>query len=64
MNYDELTNKLIYFKEMSDIGKQQNALRAVVKLHKPSNDNLAVWCFNCDEPWPCLTFKTIEKKLK
>jgi len=64
MTHNTLTNKLIDFKEMSDIGKQQKALRLVVKLHKPTNDDLADWCFICDESWPCLTIKTIQKELK
>jgi len=66
MTHDELLNKIIHFKEMSDIGKQQKALCAVVKVHKPSrlqSETLCLGC-GCEFVWPCPTIQAIEKELK
>lgn len=69
MTHDELLDKLINFKEMSDIGKQQNALRAVVELHKPQKITLpdgswGVQCSECDGlVYPCRTIFVVKKEL-
>jgi hypothetical protein len=68
MTHDELTHNLIYFKEMSDIGKQQRALRAVVELHKPEPlDERGDVCLTCCPDlltlYPCPTIQAIEKEL-
>jgi len=69
MTHDELTNKLIYFKEMSDIGKQQKALRAVVELHKPKEvftvyGKKYIICAMCDGfQYPCPTLYVIDEVL-
>ena len=65
MTHDELTHKLICFAEMSDIGKQQRALLAVVELHKPRKFKAGNWCVGCnaDYEYPCPTIQAIEKEL-
>ena len=50
----------------------QDALRAVVELHKPLDNLIAEFCSHCTEMsgkdiytlYPCLTIKAIEKELK
>ena len=62
MTHDELLNKITYERKF-DEGLSNNALRAVVELHKCSNPRFDLLC-DCGKAYPCLTIQAIEKELK
>lgn len=42
-----------------------HALRAVVELHyEHTSGSGDVYCYNCQQKYPCLTIQAIEKELK
>jgi hypothetical protein len=67
VNYDELLNKITYERKF-DEGLSNNALRAVVELHKPdlipdwvpTDNEYMCWCAHV---YPCPTIQVIEKEL-
>ena len=62
MTHDELLNKITYERKF-DEGLSNNALRAVVELHKCSNPRFDLLC-DCGKAYPCPTIQAIEKELK
>ena len=77
MNHDELLadiNEAIQYEEDKQVWK---ALRAVVELHKPKEEDGKLWCSHevcynhieflerndCDCSYPCPTIQAIEKEL-
>jgi hypothetical protein len=41
------------------------ALRAVVELHHEHTSGSGdIYCYNCQQKYPCLTIQAIEKKLR
>ena len=42
---------------------QSNALRAVVGIHKPEHSIRGFRCVKCDELYPCIEIKAIEKEM-
>jgi hypothetical protein len=69
MTHDELLEELNYAiqeydKAYDNTNYYYTALRAVVELHHEhksgSND---VYCYNCQQKYPCLTIQAIEKEL-
>jgi hypothetical protein len=66
MTHDELLAKLSWPLPitMTLVGQNKvtDALRAVVKLHKPSNLDYRM-CFYCPHEYPCPTILAIEKEL-
>ena len=74
MTHDELLYRMIWASERyhDTDGRAQyfDALRAVVELHKPHNED-SKYCSGCevDDPWywneyPCPTIQAIEKELR
>ena len=74
MTHDELLYRMIWASERyhDTDGRAQyfDALRAVVELHKPHNED-SKYCAGCevDDPWywneyPCPTIQAIEKELR
>ena len=72
MTHDELLNKITYERKF-DESLSNNALRAVVELHKPMAPTVPVethddyWyglCDDCLKTYPCPTIQAIEKELK
>jgi len=75
MTHDELVARLDFLWGTENTDK---ALRAVVELHKPKEEDGKLWCSHevcynhieflerndCDCSYPCPTIQTIEKKLK
>ena len=67
MTHDELLNKITYERKF-DEGLSNNALRAVVELHKPdlipdwvpTDNKYMCWCGHV---YPCPTIQAIEKEL-
>ena len=60
MTHDELMAKI----EASDDNLNFYAIRAVVELHKPYNDEGFLMCSYCDwNSYPCGTIEAIEKEL-
>ena len=68
MTHDELLAKLNSYQCGSAFAEMfKNAVRAVVELHKPSeNDSWgSVVCVKCPTwEYPCLTIQAIEKELE
>ena len=71
MTHDELLERLNELKyDVGDSGMNEEykaiyALRAVVELHKPYNDEGVLMCSYCDwNSYPCGTIEAIEKELK
>lgn len=77
MNYDDLVHDMIqvcWAAERHEFEKEVNALRAVVELHKPT-DEMEEGQFKCvgcgyddywgewNEKYPCPTIQAIEKEL-
>ena len=65
MTHDELLNKITYERKF-DEGLSNNALRAVVELHKPTkNRSIEGWCDVCTDyyQYPCPTIQAITKEL-
>ena len=63
MKHEEL---LAICKERSNIifiGESYKALRGVVELHKPFDDD-ADECGHCGDGYPCITIQVIEKELE
>jgi hypothetical protein len=69
MTYDELLAKIDKIKPLnSPAWDMQNALRAVVELHKPRTVQLTpdfeyTNCGHCGNELPCPTIQAIEKEL-
>jgi len=64
MTHEELLAKINHmWDDDFDYVIEQNrkALRAVVKLHQPIDDNS---CYHCATCYPCPTIQAIEKELK
>jgi len=65
MTHDELLEKV----NQGELGWfyewMQDALRAVVELHKPRDYKAGNWCIGCnaDFEYPCPTIQAIEKEL-
>jgi len=60
MTHDELLT-LLYAKSDSD---EVHALCAVVELHHEHTSGSGdIYCYNCQQKYPCLTIKAIEKEL-
>ena len=69
MTHQELLDKLAYTPHTDPNGKYMyRALRAVVELHKPFEDNTCSGCFNTAygqyESYPCPTIQAIEKEFE
>jgi len=79
MTHQELLNKLAYTPHTDPNGERMhNALRAVVKLHKPVEEDGKLWCSHeecynhieflerndCYCSYPCPTIQAIEKELR
>ena len=66
MTHDELLNKITYERKF-DEGLSNNALRAVVELHKPETryEGGPLYCSVCyaEGESPCPTIQAIEKEL-
>ena len=68
MTHDELLDKITYERKF-DEGLSNNALLAVVKLHKPHeitlpDGNYGMDCIVCHgNYYPCLTIQAIENEL-
>ena len=72
MTHDELLNKITYERKF-DESLSNNALRAVLELHKPMVPTVPLethddyWyglCDDCLKTYPCPTIQAIEKELK
>ena len=70
MTHDELLTKLwILPADVSELqhgAKAVQALRAVVELHKPTDDGMCGKCLGLAADWvtyPCSTIQAIEKEL-
>jgi hypothetical protein len=74
MTHDELLAKIDYWFDTDNFHLHKNALRAVVKLHKPESATLQSWfkllnnkavigCKLCNDFYPCQTIQAIEKEL-
>ena len=59
MTYDDLLAKVFYIDPEwglnTDFVQKNQALRAVIELHSPSEDN----CQECDTAYPCSTTQAI-----
>jgi len=68
MTHEELLAKLSPARYIikDEAVAQLNALRAVVKLHKPNEEGFCSACFVSvvHFPYPCPTIQAIEKELK
>ena len=69
MGHDELLAEIDDFIQYTNNLSGGKALRAVVELHKPHNED-SKYCAGCevDDPWywneyPCPTIQAIEKEL-
>ena len=66
MTHDELLNKITYERKF-DEGLSNNALRAVVELHKPETryEGGPLYCSVCyaEGESPCPTIQAIEKEI-
>ena len=61
MTHDELLAKFNDLFPWDDIG---HALFAVIKLHYEHVSGSAdIYCYNCQQKYPCLTIQAIEKEL-
>ena len=61
MIHDELLAKI----GMECGCRDRNALLAVVELHHEHLSGSGdVYCYNCQQKYPCLTIQAIEKELK
>lgn len=69
MTHDELLDIIDYGEWMREDGKPFNALRAVVKLHKPDERGYCKECCGIEDQdgwivkYPCPTIQGIEKEL-
>jgi len=61
MTHDELLAKLNPVLTVTNITKQYEALRAVVRLHKVDGDG---FCSNCSHIYPCSTIEAIGKAIE
>lgn len=62
MTHEELLEKINF---SNSAFKVENALLAVMELHKPSNKHeMRSLCVGCYIPMPCPTIQAIEKGLK
>jgi hypothetical protein len=70
MTHEELLNRMNWASERyhDTDGRAQyfNALRAVVELHKPEEQDHKQYekCWNCNLVYPCPTIYAIERELK
>lgn len=70
MTHEELLAKIDKLPEaigLAEFKVRHDALRAVVKLHKPlpepKNSPFKDACFGCGKTYPCKTIQAIEKEL-
>ena len=76
ITHDELLKKIDWIvntknaeiKTLSTLGvavlASLNALRAVVELHyEHTSGSGDIYCYNCQQKYPCLTIQAIEKEL-
>ena len=60
MTHEELLHKIIIARDTSI----EFALRAVVELHyEHTSGSGDVYCYNCQQKYPCLTIQAIENEL-
>jgi hypothetical protein len=69
MTHDELLSKIEKSYYSDSTTGLENALRAVVELHRPVHNaydtDYSWWgCLMCEEVYPCPTIQAIEKELK
>jgi hypothetical protein len=61
MKHDELLAK---FNDLFPWEDKGYALRAVVELHHEHTSGSGdIYCYNCQQKYPCLTIQAIEKEL-
>lgn len=66
MNHNELLNDIGLCLESNYTKILTDALRAVVELHRPTNDGMCGKCLGLAADWityPCSTIQAIEKEL-
>ena len=68
MTHDELLERVQYnqgYQMGLDGYKICSALRAVVELHyEHTSGSGDIYCYNCQQKYPCLTIQAIEKELQ
>lgn len=73
VTHDELLEVILLPTDETDLWYFRNALRAVVKLHKPSepiSDDGFITCETCnyeyfrEYPYPCETIQAVERELR
>ena len=67
MTHDELLadiDRKILLSEYTIYPVFMQALRAVVKLHHEHTSGSGdIYCYNCQQKYPCLTIKAIEQEI-
>ena len=62
---DDSTNGLKHEHLFEKLLTNTKALRAAVELHyEHTSGSGDVYCYNCQQKYPCLTIQAIEKELK
>jgi hypothetical protein len=65
VTHDKLLAKIDYAIEGNPYDEYIEALRAVVELHYEHKSGSGdVYCYNCQQKYPCLTIQAIEKELQ
>ena len=65
MTHDELLETINFLPLDGWLKWMQPALNAVVELHHEHTSGSGdIYCYNCQQKYPCLTIQAIEKELQ